>query len=61
MSVGLDARGDISIVVICVYVPIFFLALLLTIRHGFLRQVGWLALSLFSICASLIPQKLTLC
>ena len=46
---ALDERGDISIAIICVYVPISFLALLLTLRHGFSRQAGWISLLIFAI------------
>lgn len=53
MATGLDERGDISIAIICIYVPIFFLALLLTLRHGFSRQAGWISLLIFTICMSL--------
>jgi len=49
MATGLDERGDISIAIICIYLPIFFLALLLTLRHGFSRQAGWVSLLIFTI------------
>ena len=49
---GLDARGDISVALVCVYVPISILALILTLRHGFSRQAGWVSLLLFAVGSS---------
>ncbi|KLO19997.1 hypothetical protein SCHPADRAFT_816698 [Schizopora paradoxa] len=46
---GLDQRGDIAIAEIVFYVPILVCALLLTLRHGFGRQAGWIFLFTFSI------------
>jgi len=46
---GLDQRGDISIAVIVFYVPILVVSFLLTLRHGFGRQAGWIFLLTFSI------------
>ncbi|KAH8116335.1 hypothetical protein DFH11DRAFT_1542372 [Phellopilus nigrolimitatus] len=46
---GLDERGQISVVVVAVYVIIFGLALVLTFRHGYSRQSGWLELLIFCI------------
>ncbi|TDL17888.1 hypothetical protein BD410DRAFT_775673 [Rickenella mellea] len=46
---ALDARGIISVIQVIVFVPIFFVALFLTFRHGFKRQAGWIFLLIFSI------------
>ncbi|KAL5535253.1 hypothetical protein ACEPAF_3347 [Sanghuangporus sanghuang] len=45
---SLDERGDISVALLAIYPFIFILALILTVRHGFRRQAGWLFLLLFS-------------
>ncbi|KAL5518692.1 hypothetical protein ACEPAH_375 [Sanghuangporus vaninii] len=45
---SLDERGDISVALLAIYPFIFILALILTVRHGFKRQAGWLFLLLFS-------------
>lgn len=47
---GLDERGDIAIALVVIYPFIAILTLILTIRHGFSRQAGWLFLLIFSIC-----------
>ena len=46
---GLDARGDISIVIIIAYIPVFIFSLLLSLRHGFSRDAGWVFLLIFSV------------
>lgn len=45
---GLDARGDIAIATVVIYVPVALLALAATLRHGFNRSGGWLSLLIFS-------------
>ena len=44
----LTTREDIAIAEIVVYVPAFALALLVCLRQGFARQVGFLYLVIFS-------------
>jgi hypothetical protein len=39
----------ISIAELCVYVPVFFLTILIVIRHGFARQSGWIYLAIFCL------------
>jgi hypothetical protein len=39
----------ISIAEICVYVPIFFLTIIILFRHGFKRQSGWIYLAIFCL------------
>jgi hypothetical protein len=39
----------ITIAELCVYVPIFFLTLIIIFRHGFRRQLGWIYLVIFCI------------
>lgn len=34
---------------LCVYVPIFFLTLIIIFRHGFQRQLGWIYLVIFCL------------
>ncbi|KAH8120501.1 hypothetical protein DFH11DRAFT_1560345 [Phellopilus nigrolimitatus] len=46
---NLDQRGDISVAIIIVYAVVFVLSLILTFRHGFSKQAGWVHLLLFSI------------
>lgn len=45
---GLDARGDISIALVVIYVIVFLLALPLVLRHGFSRDAGWVFLLIFA-------------
>ncbi|CDO69939.1 hypothetical protein BN946_scf184836.g13 [Trametes cinnabarina] len=47
--VKLDARGDIAVAEIVLYVPIFFVAIPLVLRHGFTRKAGWIFLILLAI------------
>ena len=49
---GLDARGYIAIVEIVIYVPILFIGLALSFRHGFKRKAGWIMLVILSISES---------
>jgi len=46
---ALDARGDISIFVIAIYVPILCISLYINILHGFTRKAGWLFLLILSL------------
>lgn len=46
---GLDARGDIAVVTVVIYIPITLVALFTAFRHGFARKGGWLTLLIFSI------------
>ncbi len=48
---GFDARGDVSVVELAVYVPVLILSVLLSIRH---RKLGWAYLVLLSIGAHII-------
>ena len=34
---------------LCVYIPIFILTVVVMIRHGFQRQLGWIYLAIFCI------------
>lgn len=45
---GLDARGDISVAELLVYVPLLFISIFLVIRHG-LKRSGYVYLLLLSI------------
>ena len=45
----LNTRGIISLVQIAVYVPTLCVAILLVVRHGFSRKLGWIFLAIFSI------------
>jgi len=42
----------ISICELCVYIPIFFLTLIIIFRHGFNRQLGWIYLVIFCLVRS---------
>ncbi|TCD68819.1 hypothetical protein EIP91_009686 [Steccherinum ochraceum] len=46
---GLDTRGDISVVELVVYIPLGLVAAYLIIRPGSLRKTGWFYLMLLSI------------
>ncbi|CAL1702531.1 unnamed protein product [Somion occarium] len=46
---GLDTRGDISIVEIIFYIPILATSLIITLRHGFSRRAGWIFLLILAI------------
>ncbi|PSS08894.1 hypothetical protein PHLCEN_2v3384 [Hermanssonia centrifuga] len=46
---GLDARGDTSVVELIVYIPLVFVSLFLLFKHGFGRAEGWIYLLIFSI------------
>ena len=39
----------IAISELCVYIPIFILTVVVMIRHGFQRQLGWIYLVIFCI------------
>jgi len=45
----LSFEESIAIAEICVYIPIFFLAIVVIFRHGFHRQLGWIYLGIFCI------------
>jgi hypothetical protein len=34
---------------LCVYIPIFILTIIVVIRHGFQRQLGWIYLAIFCV------------
>ncbi|KIN02310.1 hypothetical protein OIDMADRAFT_41432 [Oidiodendron maius Zn] len=40
---------SIAIAELCVYIPIFILTVIVMIRHGFQRQLGWIYLAIFCI------------
>ncbi|KZT06263.1 uncharacterized protein LAESUDRAFT_653709 [Laetiporus sulphureus 93-53] len=44
-----DARGDIAIAELVVYVPVLVVALMLVLRHGLARRAGWVFLVILSI------------
>ena len=46
---GLDARGDISVALLVIYVPIVFLSLFLALRYGFGRDAGWITILIFAL------------
>ena len=57
-NMGLDQRGDISVVEIIVYAPILFIAITLVMRYGFSKRAGWVFLLVMSIreyCARPVP------
>lgn len=39
----------IAIIELCVYIPIFPLALVVVFRHGWRRQLGWIYLAIFCL------------
>ncbi|KAK4696221.1 hypothetical protein P7C71_g1666, partial [Lecanoromycetidae sp. Uapishka_2] len=45
----LSEREDIAISQIAVYIPALVVALYVTIRHGFVRQMGWVYLVIFCV------------
>ncbi|TBU41118.1 hypothetical protein BD309DRAFT_898715 [Dichomitus squalens] len=45
----LDQRGDIAIAEIVFYVPILFLSIVLSVRHGATRKAGWILFAVLSI------------
>ena len=45
----LDERGDIAIAEIVLYVPILFLSIVLSLRHGATRKAGWILFAVLSI------------
>ncbi|OCH92728.1 hypothetical protein OBBRIDRAFT_750980 [Obba rivulosa] len=47
--VHLDARGDISVAEIIIYIPILIMSGILVLRHGFARRAGWIFLLILSI------------
>lgn len=44
-----STEEGIAIAELCVYIPIFILTLVVVIRHGFQRQLGWIYLAIFCI------------
>lgn len=46
---ALDQRGDIAAAQIAFYVPVLVVSFILTLRHGFRREAGWVFLLTFSI------------
>ncbi|KAJ3556317.1 hypothetical protein NM688_g2095 [Phlebia brevispora] len=46
---GLDARGDVSVVELIIYVPLLFITIFLIVRHGIRKDLGWVYLVLLSI------------
>lgn len=46
---ALDPRGIISAVELVFYIPTAILVLILTLRHGFRRDAGWIFLLIFSL------------
>ncbi|KAH8086652.1 hypothetical protein BXZ70DRAFT_550816 [Cristinia sonorae] len=46
---GLDARGDIAVVQLVIFIPFLAISTILVLRHGFNRRAGWLLLLIFSI------------
>ncbi|THH28285.1 hypothetical protein EUX98_g5908 [Antrodiella citrinella] len=49
MGKSLDQRGDIAAAQLAVYVPFLAIAAVLTLRHGFSRQAGWVLLVIVSL------------
>jgi len=39
----------IAIAEICVYIPILILTVIVVVRHGFQKQLGWIYLAIFSV------------
>ena len=39
----------IAIIELCVYIPIFPLAVLVVLRHGWKKQLGWIYLAVFCV------------
>jgi len=39
----------IAIAEICVYIPVFLLTIIVVLRHGFQKQLGWIYLAIFSL------------
>ena len=56
----LDERGDIAIAEIVLYVPILFLSIVLSLRHGATRKAGWILFAVLSIGELLGPMAFTL-
>jgi hypothetical protein len=44
-----SAQEGIAVAEICVYIPIFILTIIVVVRHGFQKQLGWIYLAIFSI------------
>lgn len=44
-----STQEGIAIAEICVYIPILILTIMIVIRHGFSRQLGWIYLAIFSV------------
>ncbi|KAE9377671.1 hypothetical protein N431DRAFT_329163 [Stipitochalara longipes BDJ] len=45
----MKAPEGIAIAEICVYIPVFFLTIVIVFRHGFKRQSGWIYLAIFCL------------
>lgn len=45
----LSEREDIAIAQIAVYLPALIVAIYVTSRHGFVRQMGWMYLVIFCV------------
>jgi prolipoprotein diacylglyceryltransferase len=39
----------IAIAEICVYIPVFILTIIVVVRHGFQKQLGWIYLAIFCV------------
>jgi hypothetical protein len=46
---GLTPKNDLSIVEIIYYVPALFIAIYVSYRHGFGRQLGWIFLVILAL------------
>jgi hypothetical protein len=46
---AIDYRNAVNIVELGVYLPIFFLSIWISKRHGFGRNAGWVYLIIFSL------------
>lgn len=44
-----SATEGIAIAELCVYIPVFILTVLLVLRQGFNRQLGWIYLAIFCL------------
>ena len=53
---GLDARGDISVAELVIYVPVLCVSILLVVRHGINKKLGWFFLVLLSISTIFISH-----
>ena len=44
-----STQEGIAVAEICVYMPILVLTIIVAVRHGFQKQLGWTYLAIFSI------------